>query len=70
MLNPGQLIHPHSQGVCSSWQDSLYWPSLSLGDSSQEGQTGTSITPYLMSETFLPEVTLALGDTPGTAVPG
>lgn len=62
MLNPGQLIHPHSQGVCSSWQGSLHWPSLSLRDSSQEGQVGTSITPYLMSETFLPEVNLALGD--------
>ena len=62
MLSPGQLIHPHSQGVCRSWQHSLHWPSLSLRDFSQERQVGTSITPCLMSETFLPKVSLALGD--------
>ena len=59
MLNPDQLTHPHSQRVCSSWLGSLHWPSLSLRDSSQEGQAGTAITPYPMSETFLPEVNLA-----------
>lgn len=61
MLSLGSADSSSLPRVCSSWQHSLYWLSLSLRDSSQERQVG--IYHSLPNEWDLsPKVSLALGD--------